>query len=90
MKKILAFFKRVIPNKNLSDEDIKTLLFRMGYKTDDEYEFVKYSGNMMTWVYLLVFHVKIKVYGDAYAESEILRYPFNKQEFIKFINENEL
>lgn len=79
-------FRKNKPTKN----DLGKELLKLGYIDENENEYIKRTNRMMTWVYFLEDKVKVKVYADAYSESEIIKQPFTKKEFITFIQQNEI
>lgn len=76
--------------KNRIQSDLEKELFKLGFIKEDENEYLKRTNGMMTLICFLEDKVKIKVYADAYSESNTLQHPFTKKEFITFIEQNEI
>jgi len=88
---LFKYIKSLFSAKELSeDEQIRRIIKKMGYKSEDTDTFVKKSGYGRTMIWITKEGVRIKAYSGFYGESEYLSNPIEPKELIYFIRSNQL
>ena len=72
-------------------DQVKKTIRKMGFKYEDEDNYVKKSSGGRTIITLMESGIRIKVYSSGYGESDFLSNPVTDHQKLKqFIRENEL